>query len=282
MFEVLTRSNPTLTLTATSSSLTNQNWWEDVSYKNVVEWTEFTYDTLMSGWSHILEDANTVKGELEEEITNTQRVIQDENKVDGIALGWNIKSVRAALKRGADMLHPDTQRDIVIDKHGRKFKSKKDENGKTHDAIPDMAIFWRSEPKYCLAIGDNKTSKGWKFSMLQVHPSFTKMRPIRQITTYCMLGKTRYGWIMTDFELVACRVSFVLNGNNKEWQIECKSVPWSASGTGVLTVNLCIWWLGMMGTSSRYREIAPTHETIKTNHWWELRKKGKTVGYLVS
>lgn len=278
ILEVLTRPNPELRLTATSSSLTNGVWWEKVQYGNVSEWKDFSYETLMNGWGHLLQDSARVKGELEEEITNTQRSISDEDKVDTIAVGWTIKIIREPLKRGAQILRPGSNREIVIAKHARKFR-----NPQGKEAKPDMAIFYRGVEDFCLVVGDNKTSKSWKSSVVLggKSASDTSMRPINQITTYCMLGNTRYGWIMSDHELVVCRVCYVLDGNKKIWKVEYKAIPWDAAGPRTLTVNLSIWWLGMMGTSERYRAVQPKDKMIPINFWWEDKSGDRTVGYTV-
>lgn len=279
MLEVLTRPNPQLRLTATSTSLTNSKWWEKVQIENVSEWKEFTYETLMSGWGNILQDPTLVKGELEEEITDTQRSISSENKVDSIAEGWNIKAIRASLKLGAQLLHPDSKYDIIIDKHRRKFRT---HNGR--EALPDMGIFYRADKVIDLVVGDNKTSRAWKSHVAlggRVNNTDTALRPINQITTYCKLGNTRYGWIMSDHELLACRVSFVLQRDTQVWKVEYKAIPWDAEGPRTLTVNLSIWWLGMMGTSQRYRAIQPREKMMPINFWWQEKHGDQTVGYTV-
>lgn len=281
MMEVLTRPNPNLRLTATSTSLTNGKWWQQVDPKNLSEWRDFSYDNLMNGWGHLLQNNTLVKGELQEEITDTQRSISDEDKVDDIARGWTINSTREALKRGAQILRPNSHDDIVIAKHTIKFRTANGELAK-----PDMAIFWRNDARTCLAVGDNKTSKGWNLTrVLGKNVEGAKpMRPINQITTYCMLGQTRYGWIMSDKELVVCRISFTSvprDPARKVWKVELKTIPWDAAGPGVLTVNLSIWWLGMMGTSKSYREIQPRERTIPINFWWENKIGDRTVGYTV-
>lgn len=96
-----------------------------------------------------------------------------------------------------------------------------------------------------------------------------------------MLGNTRYGWIMTDREVVVCMVSSK-NPNGpapKNWKVELKSIPWEVDGPDVLTVNLSLWWLGMMGTSRDYREIQ--ERMMQINLWWEEKIGQQTTGYTV-
>lgn len=280
MSEVLTRINPELRLTATSRSLTYpQDWWPDVVSSNLSEWKEFSYENLISGWGHILEDPTIVKGEVEEEIPDSQRSISDEDKVDSIVLLWNIKILREPLKLGAQILRPNSNHDIVIDKHKRSIR--------TPQGIvkPDMAIFYKDEPDN-LVMGENKTSN-WKSTSITRGSTYRKnMMPLRQITAYCMAAKTRYGWLMSDHELLVCRVSYDKRpddptGELKTWRVEYRSIPWKAAGPGALTVNLSIWWLGMMGISEKYRGVVERDRMMPINFWWEDKIGDRAVGYTV-
>lgn len=86
---------------------------------------------------------------------------------------------------------------------------------------------------------------------------------------------------MSDKELVACRLSYEEVSGRKNWKVECQAIPWDAAGPGVLTVNLALWWLSMMGISERYRAIKPREQMIPINLWWEDQSEGRTVGFTV-
>lgn len=69
--QVLSRLNSGLRLIATLRSLFTRDWWEKVETKNVSEWRDFSYDNLMNGWGHLIENSPIVRGMLAEEISDT-------------------------------------------------------------------------------------------------------------------------------------------------------------------------------------------------------------------
>ncbi|KAK3986741.1 hypothetical protein QBC44DRAFT_218037, partial [Cladorrhinum sp. PSN332] len=119
---------------------------------------------------------------------------------------------------------------------------------------------WKSE---WLSLGDSNL-------MVKNDPTYAKpgaplvsvvrerLLPIRQLATYCRWGKTRYGYIVTQEELVAFRIRRLERSDGKkhdktpaaEAAVEYKGVPWNASK---LTVNLVIWALGCMGMNDTHR-----------------------------
>lgn len=129
------------------------------------------------------------------------------------------------------------------------------------------------------AIGDSKLCQGWKSAWIQeslaegyinTKPSTTsvhaeRLRPLERLATYCRLAGTRYGFILTQSELVAFRVRRLdstlvsttppVLHNRSYAGIEYKSVPWHASGPGKLTANLAIWALGCMGMNDQHRSM---------------------------
>lgn len=88
-----------------------------------------------------------------------------------------------------------------------------------------------------------------------------RLRPLEQLATYCRFGETRYGFILTQEELVAFRVRRldprllpdVLSYEKPFAGIEYKAVGWNESGSGKLTANLAIWALGCMGMNDHHR-----------------------------
>lgn len=88
-----------------------------------------------------------------------------------------------------------------------------------------------------------------------------RIQPLERLATYCRFGETRYGFIITQEELVAIRVrrldpaliSGVLACDKPHAGIEYTSIPWDAFGPGKLTANLAIWALGCMGMNDHHR-----------------------------
>lgn len=164
---------------------------------------------------------------------------------------------------------------------------------------PDWAVYDRAVKKLyysaadedpikslVFAVGDSKMCQKWESAW--IHQSFaagytdpnpaarangqplqkthivTKERllPLEQLAAYCRFGETRYGFILTQEELVAFRmrrldpdlIAGVTPAVDKAYAgIEYKSVPWKTSGSAKLTANLAIWALGCMGMNDHHR-----------------------------
>lgn len=89
--------------------------------------------------------------------------------------------------------------------------------------------------------------------------------PIKQIFTYCMRAGVRYGYLITDYELIVVRIR--PKGPNKgqsssgsrfstrcsrprelvnQATLDFEAIPWSHKTSDKLTVNLALWGLHLM------------------------------------
>lgn len=182
---------------------------------------------------------------------------------------------------------------------------------------PDWAIFDRKvekvyystagkDPKKALAyaIGDSKMCQKWKSAWIHRsladgyidrNPAPTtsgkplqkthdvevqRLRPLEQLATYCRYGETRYGFIITQEEVVAFRIrrldpsliASVVAFDKTCAGIEYKSIRWHASGSGQLTANLAIWALGCMGMNDHHRimetsDREPLASMVRLTKW---------------
>lgn len=163
------------------------------------------------------------------------------------------------------------------------------------------------DPKKALAfaIGDSKMCQKWKSDWigssragryteqepalavdgrrLQKTPDVTLrklLRPLEQLATYCRFGETRYGFILTQEELVAFRIRRLNPGllatatdlAKPHAGIEYKSVSWHEYGPDKLTANLAIWALGCMGMNDHHRSMEtsdrqPLASMVRLTKW---------------
>ncbi|KAL8963809.1 MAG: hypothetical protein Q9183_004936, partial [Haloplaca sp. 2 TL-2023] len=80
--------------------------------------------------------------------------------------------------------------------------------------------------------GETKPSSKWDHKSLPssvkypvpTHSQFIK--PIQQLYTYCIQSKSRYGFLITDRELLVIRVGW-MRGSRKRGYIEHSLIPWS-------------------------------------------------------
>ncbi|KAI0186930.1 hypothetical protein EV127DRAFT_345214 [Xylaria flabelliformis] len=90
----------------------------------------------------------------------------------------------------------------------------------------------------------------WPSSMIETHkvfygvkePGDIECRPLQQLAWVCEQAKTRYGYIITDSDLLVCR--FFKTPSGDKFEVSLMLVPWSTSGS-YLTTDLAIWWLCM-------------------------------------
>ncbi|CAN8097591.1 unnamed protein product [Discula destructiva] len=264
--------------------------------QDITIWKDFNIKNI-KGWSHLLR--LPYAGEVVEPsvITDSQRVIDHEKKVDGVALQWNVRVLQGPL-RTAPAGTSINGGQVSVAKRQHCFPNSNKRTCRKNDLKPDMTIHRRAtqggKSATMLVMGDNKYSGAWDFETAWKSMHFGNsqnlgedMRPFVQISTYCYVGETRYGHIMSDTELIAVRV-FRLEERNasnevtvRKWSTEVSNpIPWTASGRGTLTVNLPIWWLGVMAMNKSERAIKPRNRCPRINTWLEDKNsQGKTIGY---
>ena len=127
----------------------------------------------------------------------------------------------------------------------------------------------RKKPNNILP-GDTKVSSKWKSSQIEIgtlesRPTKDWFKPIGQLYGYCFQAKARYGYVITDEELVAMRFDFEdptvgpeKNGESRDalTTLFFKAIPWNdqsltAGPNGeALTVNLALWLLYLAAARS--------------------------------
>ena len=161
------------------------------------------------------------------------------------------------------------------------------------------------------AVGDSKLSQKWKSQWLaqteagvaavRMDPGFKvnkpppvldltgeRKLPLEQLATYCRYGQTRYGFILTQTELVALRIRRIHpQTKGKHYAaVEYTSVPWHRKTK--LTVNLAIWALGCMGMNNEHREMETADgknlplDRMARLTWWRHDPKANVYQNVIS
>lgn len=220
-------------------------------------------------------------------VTDSQCVIENEDHVDDVSLQWTMAVIKGPLRTAVDRLSLGRNRIPSIAKRRHSFANPALKKSATNALKPDVTIHYPPRPGFTvptvLVMGDNKFSGAWSFVEAYTKDDPASMRPFLQVLTYCAAGNTRYGYIMSDIELIATRSFCEVDEDTglKHWSMEVSaSIPWNASGRGKLTVNLAIWWLGVMATNKTHRAIQPRNECHRINTWFEDKDgAGVTRGY---
>ncbi|KAI0868472.1 hypothetical protein GGS24DRAFT_482241 [Hypoxylon argillaceum] len=122
-----------------------------------------------------------------------------------------------------------------------------------------------------LVLGLGRSSRQFPGRSLVDNPTTGTLWVVRQLANLCAHSKTRYGYILTDEDFVACcfSVKNVVNGVS-EWTVAVKAVPWTKAGDTELTTDLALWWLCMLAVSgSRNRRLVAEEDTIGIDQWDE-------------
>jgi hypothetical protein len=123
--------------------------------------------------------------------------------------------------------------------------------------------------------GDTKVSKSWtsdelfeemklrKAAGLPLKDTSPQMWPIRQVLHYCIKAHMRYGYIITDHELVVMRVGLAEEDNpnasfgelrdavNDNALVQIAAIPWeNHKNDREMTINLALWIIHLLAANN--------------------------------
>ncbi|KAK0612342.1 hypothetical protein B0T17DRAFT_511544 [Bombardia bombarda] len=94
----------------------------------------------------------------------------------------------------------------------------------------------------------------------------------RELGNTCESVHTRYGYLLTEEDLVVCCFSAVAQGS-RDWNVATMPVPWSRHGENQLTTDLALWWLCMLAMSPHQsHEVVPEMQMTGINKWQAVYK----------
>jgi hypothetical protein len=106
--------------------------------------------------------------------------------------------------------------------------------------------------------------------------------PLRQLANLCDMAKTRYGYIMTDQDLVACCFQKTAAKTGQpaaarstaaaaDWKVALMPVPWTRHGETQLRTDIALWWLCMLALSAPQHRALVTGADVVGIGEWEVR-----------
>lgn len=105
--------------------------------------------------------------------------------------------------------------------------------------------------------------------------------PLRQLANLCFHSQTRFGYILTEEDLVACCFSTEdPKSYDSAWSVEVMPVPWTKAGQGQLTTDLALWWLCMLAISSRHNRALTSQEHMTRINDWDVHKYDDERGWV--
>ena len=194
--------------------------------------------------------------------------IFDEDSLEALLIRWNNAVVSRALKVAQPDRSPQWPFRTIYMARGGQAKlalvRHAEDTVKTVGKYPDWAGIQRTGRDRIgtgqyqnILPGDTKLGVKWTSDFLSDYStqSSDKRAPIKQVYNYCVKGGSRYGYVISDVELVALRVDRATR------TLEWFAVPWDGpirtpSGT-IVTMNLALWYLHMIAAlETAPRELA--------------------------
>ena len=301
LIEYLTEANPNLDST---NSLKGKNTeskkkiYKD--FDDIEEWNEFKYDTLQVIFGSTLEDDVS-----QHDLPDIGRLlplsltpdhlysISDEDSLNSVLAIWIQPIVCTALT--VAQLEYQVKDRISMARGGQAYirnlegKLKPDWAGIQEKASCVVSVKGKEQAR-CFNIlpGDTKLSTKWKSEKFIHNEKKPNLRmPIRQLMTYCEYAETRYGYLLSQEELVVFRFSQTLRKTDKspggpssrkkrgpnqaievldkvKRHVEFKAIPWYLSNKDGLTIKLALWWLHMM--AAREHSVRWKYQDLKVEY----------------
>ncbi|KAI1119728.1 hypothetical protein F5Y10DRAFT_273789 [Nemania abortiva] len=256
--------------------------WPKFESGNITVWDDFNLDNLNESYGHILDrdvPAQALAVPQPGRVLASTTEIACGNDINHLIM-WSDEVIGPALDFSRELLNlhsgvflrrristPDKSA-IAWIRYGRQI------------AKVDHCIELDEYPVSNLVIGLGRPSSrfpGRKLADYPEHALREGLWPLRQLANACIMAKTRYGYILTDEDLVAC--CFSRNGANK-WKVALMPIPWSRHGENQLTTDLALWWLSMLAMSAPYhRAIVEEEEIVRINEW-EVRYLDEERGWV--
>ncbi|KAF4956503.1 hypothetical protein FGADI_3782 [Fusarium gaditjirri] len=257
LHQVLSMENPMFKI-AHKASAYHSVKGNPVEVFNITRWVEFNLQNIISAYGHVLsrrtsslQQMNLKNTEVEEEICNVTELKH--------AAYRRLACISVPLVcEGAGILKeslscPDT---IRTGQDATLMSGKR--------SRPNWTFYVGQDPRIYLVTGTFRLSKAWSSAKIE-HQATRGNEPIKQLARHATEAETRYGFILSETEVVVvCYYTTQQGKLDAKWQ----SVSRSACGQGVLTVNLAIWALSMMSLNSQHRGIAQEEYTVPLNSWF--------------
>jgi hypothetical protein len=137
-----------------------------------------------------------------------------------------------------------------------------------------------------LVVGLGRSSSKWRCMKLLAQvkePTIEATLPLRQLANICEMAGTRYGYIQTDEELVACLFSYGdmsedearerrektrKREDRSKMKVSVRPIPWTKHGGEMLTTELALWWLCMLAMAPDHgRNITMGADVVGVDAW---------------
>ena len=277
-------ANPALSCQCPGGSTTTQGSspWREPDW--IAPWTDFNFESLQTIYDGVLSQIlDSPYDDLHDHpfVAETPFCeIFDEQCLEKLLAKWTQSIVCEALQKAQvnNMSWPTNSPVDMVSGGAAKFEMADRVKGRKKRYQPDWAGILRkpnTRKKFPNILpGETKPSSKWNYKKLPpsrddpvpTEPQFIK--PIQQLYTYCVRSASRYGYLITDRELLVVRVGLVetLEASKKRGYLEYKLIPWrndsgaTPNDANDLTVNLALFFLYMLVPAGT--DIQHTYEPL--------------------
>ncbi|MCJ1367796.1 hypothetical protein MMC16_006930 [Acarospora aff. strigata] len=317
LIDYLSRPNPTInsdySWTGVNTNSTKAKGMRP--NKDFIDWKDFNHDTLQAIYGEVLklEFPQQELPDYNRHLPFHRSEIHDEDSLEALLIIWNNAVVSRALsvaQRSLRLSSSDTAgyatEEIFMARGGHAMipgvKAEKSPRPDWAGIIPSVIYQGKNmgRKSYSNVLpGESKLSTKWKTSLDP--DSLQYKKPFFQLFKYCELANVRYGYLLTQEELVVVRVSRKprdqvshstpspkpsQTSRTAEWKeeqaklslpetgrtkqdrmLEFKSIPWvneSEGKEGFLSINLALWALHMMAATAR--SIGPEYRDLQNEY----------------
>lgn len=237
----------------------------------IQKWSEFNFRTISACFNRRINDF------LEQQIDDlhnfsyvpaTSLKIYHERSLEALLLKTTHSTVQEALEKTSQELLSQTVRMVP---GGRGCPAKV---LYAPELAPDWAGMSDVQGSNNILPGDTKLSRNWEskdmkaivrengklIDLAEVKEGEALVAPLKQLLHYCIESYMRYGYIITDKELVVFRVGPEAKSQtnediayemNKSAVMEWQAIPWENHGKdNELTVNIALWVLHILAANN--------------------------------
>jgi len=221
--DYLRRENPTLVCGACPpGSNTMSRIVEYLIPDHIKDWTDFQYESLCSIYGGVLNQVLESEFLCQDFSAIPQkpfREIHDERSLESLLTKWNHSVVSEALSKAQEHLYTNhSNMTIYMARGGQSYIPQLAKEKRFPDwagiqpGLSQADIQGTKISSINILPGDTKVSKKWLSDDIvdgALDTDFTPdnwQRPLKQVYTYCVRANARYGYIITDKELVVIRI----------------------------------------------------------------------------
>ena len=245
----------------------------------ISEWKEFKLETIVELFGDPTSSILNQSYDLQD-FSNTHPCfsqISDEDSLEALLIKYTQSTILEALQKTTNSL---LDQEVTMVRGGQASLFHLDNR---KDLRPDWAGRCHLQKANNILPGETKPSRVFSSKVLREcadrhdhvkNPTADYLWPARQLTAYCVYSHMRYGYIITDEELIVVRVGTLVeqrkNAPDHELledtvdnpRLEWQSIPWNhGNDRSKITVNLALWALHVLAASNglldwKYSELA--------------------------